>query len=74
MSDFYRKKYERGQFGNKHLLAHLRTLCEAGMVMEHISTDLQLVMVISEEDDPSLGRVLGMITSAAQSSIPQTMI
>jgi len=66
MSDFYRAKYERGQFGNKVLLAHLRLLREAGYgrvegtVMEHVEAeeffdaDGQRVMVISDEDEDAI--------------------
>jgi len=66
MSDFYREKYERGAFGNKFLLAHLRALREAGAVrvegkvMEHVDAEERTslgggrVMVISDEDEDAI--------------------
>jgi len=66
MSDFYREKYERGEFGNKALLTHLRALRASGVsrvegtVMEHVdavertSTDGQRIMVIDDEDEDAV--------------------
>jgi hypothetical protein len=63
MDAFYREKYERGEFGNKYLLAHLRALRSYnettinGTVIEPVeaeerwAADGTRVMVVSEHED-----------------------